>query len=167
MALGGICSYNQKMGPLAFLSTQRLWVSRVWAVFSWVPCFRGYYKARDCLLDEHPVPLTSRTTSRQDRSCCVQAPLSLRPFLPLHLCVLAPAVLSCLPKEGRGLHFPDCLAPFHSCIVICYPRSKHMPACKDSVNVELWLLFKIYTLPLFKKETMTINTHSNLTCTRF
>lgn len=101
------------------------------------------------------------------RSCCIQASPSLRPFLPLHLCMLAPAVVSCLPKEGRGLHFPDCLAPCHSCIVICYPRSKHMPACKDSINVELWLLFKIYTLQLFKKETMTINTHSNLTCTRF
>ena len=67
------------------------------------------------------------------RSCCIQASPSLRPFLPLHLYMLASAVVSCLPKEGRGLHFPDCLAPFHSCIVICYPRSKPMPADRKSV----------------------------------
>lgn len=86
-----------------------------------------------------PLPVSVCFSAREvlwRRSCSIQVSPSLRLFLPLQLCMLAPVVASCLPNEWRGLHFPGHLDQFHSCIIICYPWSKHMPGCKDSINVE-------------------------------
>lgn len=86
-----------------------------------------------------PLPVSIHFSLRED-----SAEISLHPScsflqtissLPLHM--LVPAVVSCLPSEGRGFHFSDCLAHFHPCIVICYWWSKAMPCCKDSVSKEL------------------------------
>lgn len=62
--------------------------------------------------------------------------------LPLHMLVLAE--VSCLPSEGRGLHFSDCLAHFHPCIVLRYWWTKLMPCCKDSEARTLASLLNIY-----------------------
>lgn len=72
--------------------------------------------------------LTQRRFSRDLTPSC---PFS-QTISSLHLHMLVPAVVPCLPSEGRGLHFSDCLARFHPCIVTCY-----MPCCKDSISTEL------------------------------